>query len=89
MSVYVGADGASSAGAPAGVQGEGGALQPEGHPLHDGHAAPTQLHGLLPALVISLSTQPFTPGAGLTHFTSLPSSLTKRQAITHHASHAA
>jgi len=41
------------------------------------------------SLPLSLSTQPFTPGAGLTHFTSLPSSLTKRQAITHHASHAA
>jgi len=49
--VCVSADGASSAGAPAGVQGEGGALQPEGHPLHDGHAAATQLHGLLPALI--------------------------------------
>jgi len=87
MSVYVGADGASSAGAPAGVQGEGGALQPEGHPLHDGHAAPTQLHGLLPALVISLSTH--SHHVGLTHFSSLPSSLTKHQAITHHSSHAA
>lgn len=49
--VCVGADGASSAGAPAGVQGEGWPLQPESHPLHDGHAAATQLHGLLPTLV--------------------------------------
>ena len=36
---------AGGAGAAAGGQGQGGPLQPKSHQVHDGHAAPTQLHG--------------------------------------------